>query len=99
MPERAIPPEVVALCENAQSYGPRWPGSELIRRDGFDIWLGPPIYPGLSVVLNLRTDDAAPALDDARAYLRDRGRTWANWMIGSSSPPNLVTDLRNLGLT
>lgn len=94
-----IPPAVVALCENAQSHGPRWHGSELIARDGYDIWLGPPIYPGLSVVLNLRTDDAAAAVDDARALLRDRGRVWANWMVGSSSPANLPDDLLALGLT
>jgi GNAT superfamily N-acetyltransferase len=98
MPSR-IPPEVVALCENAQSNGPTWPGSELIRRDGFDVWLGPPIYPGLSVVLNLQRDDAGAVLDDARAFLRERGRTRANWMIGSSSPANLPDDLLALGLT
>jgi hypothetical protein len=94
-----IPPEVVALCENAQSHSPGWPGSELIRRDGYDIWLGPAIYPGLSVVLNIQTDDAKTALDDARALLRERGRSLANWMIGSSSPANLPDDLLALGLT
>lgn len=94
----AIPAEVVALCENAQSHSPGWPGSELIRRDGYDIWLGPPIYPGLSVVLNVQTDDARAARDDARNRLRERGRTRANWMIGSSSPASLPDDLLALGL-
>lgn len=94
----AVPPEVVALCENAQSHAPRWYGAELITLDGSDVWLGPPIYPGLAVVLNLRTDDARAALDDARAVLRDRGRTRATWMIGSSSPANVPDDLRELGL-
>jgi GNAT superfamily N-acetyltransferase len=94
-----IPPDVVALCENSQSHGPGWPGSELIRRDGFDVWLGPPIYPGLSVVLNFSTSDASAALDDVRALLRERGRTRANWMVGSSSPANLPDDLLALGLT
>ena len=94
----AIPSAVAALCENAQSHGPRWYGSELIPRDGFDVWLGPPIYPGLSVVLNVRTPDTRAALDDARAYLRERGRTRANWMVGSSSPANVPDDLRTFGL-
>ena len=98
MPE-AIPPEVVALCENAQSHSPCWPGAELVRRDGFDLWLGPPIYPGLSVVLHLQTSDAKAALDDVRALLRERGRNRANWMIGSHSPANLPDDLLALGLT
>jgi hypothetical protein len=94
----AIPREVVALCENAQSHTSPWPGAGLIRRDGFDVWLGPPIYPGLSVVLNVRTPDAAAALDDARAMLHDLGRNRANWMIGSSSPASLPDDLLALGL-
>lgn len=95
---RTIPAEVVALCENAQSNSPLWPGAELISRDGFDVWLGPPIYPGLTVVLNLRTADAKAALDDARSVMRERGRTWANWMIGSSSTASVADDLLALGL-
>ncbi len=67
MPANEIPREVVALCENAQSHGPRWPGAELIRREEFDLWLGPPIYPGLTVVLNVQTNDARAVLDEARA--------------------------------
>ena len=98
MPE-PIPSHVVALCENAQSHSPLWPGAELIPRDGYDLWLGPPIYPGLSVVLNVRTPDARTALDGAREFLRERGRTRANWMIGSHSPANLPDDLLTLGLT
>src|SRR5687767_2798007 len=94
-----IPASVAELCENAQSHGPRWPGAELIVRDGFDVWLGPPIYPGLSVVLNVQRDDARALLDDARALLRERGRTRANWMIGSSSPASLPEDLLALGFT
>ena len=97
MPEH-IPREVVALCENAQSHSPGWPGTELIHEDGFDVWLGPPIYPGLTVVLNLRTDDARAVLEQARDIMRARKRTRANWMIGSSSPSNLRDDLRALGL-
>jgi GNAT superfamily N-acetyltransferase len=94
-----IPSEVVALCENAQSHSSPWPGAELIARDGYDLWLGPPIYPGLSVVLNVQTPDARTALADARAYLRERDRARANWMIGSHSPANLPDDLLALGLT
>jgi GNAT superfamily N-acetyltransferase len=96
---RAIPKAVVDLCENAQSLGPRWPGAELLRRDGFDVWFGPPIYPGLSVVLNVQRDDARAVLDEARRLVRERERTRANWMIGSSSPASLPDDLLALGLT
>ena len=95
----AIPREVIELCENPQSHGPRWPGAELIPCDGFDVWLGPPIYPGLSVVLNLQTDDSKRVLGEARELLHERGRTRANWMIGSSSPAHIPDDLLALGLT
>jgi GNAT superfamily N-acetyltransferase len=98
MPDHPIPPEVVALCENAQSHSPVWPGAELIRCDGFDVWLGPPIYPGLTVVLNIRRSDARALLDEARAVIRDRGRSRVNWMIGSHSPVSLPDDLLALGL-
>ena len=50
-------------------------------------------------MLNVQTPDAKTALDDARAFLRDRGRTRANWMVGSSSPASLPDDLLTLGLT
>ncbi len=96
-----IPVEVARLCENPQSQGAHWPSSELIRGDRFDIWLGPPIYPGLSVVLHLRVPDggADGALDEVRTILRARGRDHANWMIGSSATPrDLPEQLLGLGL-
>ena len=51
------------------------------------------------MVLNVQTPDARTALDDARAFLRERDRGRANWMIGSHSPANLPDDLLALGLT
>ena len=98
----AIPPEVAELCEDPQSNSPGWPGSELIREDGFDVWLGPPIYPGLSVVMRLRVAgrEASDVVDRARSILRERGRDRAIWMVGSSaSPPDLREQLLALGLT
>lgn len=96
-----MPSEVVALCENPQSESGQWPGAELIRDDGFDIWLGPPIYPGLSVVLKVRRAEGSSAelLRDVRALLRERGRDRANWMLGpSTTPSGLADDLLELGL-
>ena len=97
-----IPREVAELCEDPQSNSPRWPGSELIRQEGFDVWLGPPIYPGLSVVMRLRGSgrEASDILDRARSILRERGRDRAIWMIGSSATPTgLPEQLLALGLT
>ncbi len=96
-----IPPEVAELCEDPQSNSPSWTGSELIREDGFDIWLGPPIYPGLSVIMRLRAKgDPSDVLDQARSILRERGRERAIWMIGSSATPtDLPEQLLALGLT
>lgn len=97
-----IPDEVAALCENPQSEGRTWPGSELIRGDRFDIWLGPPIYPGLSVVLKVRgaSGSAADLLRSARRILREHGRDHASWMLGSSTTPSELPDvLLALGLS
>ena len=96
-----IPVEVAALCENPQSEGPNWPGSELINGERFDVWLGPPIYPGLSVVLKVRGGEGEQAnlLRDARSILTKRGRNRAIWMLGSSTtPPGLPEALLELGL-
>ena len=65
---------VVELCENPQSHSAQWPGAELIRARRLRLWLGPPIYPGLTCVLNVQASDARAVLDEARDVLRDRGR-------------------------
>jgi hypothetical protein len=94
----AIPASVTSLCENPQSHSAQWPGAELIRRDTFDVWIGPPIYPGLTVVLNVRAADARSVVDEARDLMRERGRNRANWMLGpSTTPTSLPDDLRALG--
>jgi hypothetical protein len=97
-----IPDEVAAMCENPQSEGRNWPGSELIRCGRFEIWLGPPIYPGLSVVLKVRGEHGTEAglLNDARTILRERGRDRANWMLGPCTTPSGLPDvLLELGLS
>jgi GNAT superfamily N-acetyltransferase len=100
MPE--VPSAVAELCEDPQSNSPPWHGTELIRSEQFDVWLGPRIYPGLSVVMRLRAGDAdaGQIVDQARTTLRERGRTRAIWMIGSSATPSDLSDrLLALGLT
>jgi hypothetical protein len=96
-----VPQKVAELCEDPQSNSPLWSTAELIRREHFDVWLGPRIYPGLSVVMRLRAgnESAKDVLDEARALLRERGRDRAIWMIGpSATPPDLPDRLRALGL-
>jgi hypothetical protein len=97
-----VPAAVAELCEDPQSHSVLWPGAELLHHDRFDLWLGPPIYPGLTCVLNVRGPEgcAAELLRDVRARMRERGRTRANWMLGShATPVTLVDDLVALGLT
>jgi len=96
-----IPDEVRSLAEEQGTPGVRWPGSELIERDTFAIWLGPPMYPGLSVVRRCRFDPsgARTGLEEVRHVLRARGRTRANWQIGASATPvTLADDLLAMGL-
>ena len=96
-----IPDEVRSLAEEQGTPGVRWPGSELIVRDEFAIWLGPPMYPGLAVVRRCRfgRSGARQGLEEVRHVLRERGRTRANWQVGASATPvTLADDLLALGL-
>lgn len=96
-----IPADVARLCENPQSRGAMTPLAELIRGDRVDVWLGPPIYPGLSVVLNHReaAGEVVDVVAGVRALLRARGRDRATWMVGSSADPDLPNALRAFGMT
>jgi archaeosine-15-forming tRNA-guanine transglycosylase len=96
-----IPDEVRHLAEEQGTPGVRWPGSELIEREHFAIWLGPPMYPGLSVVRRCRFGvmEAASAAEEVRAVLRERGRSRAIWQVGASAiPATLADDLIAFGL-
>ena len=96
-----IPEEVRHLAEEQGTPGVRWPGSELIERDDFAIWLGPPMYPGLSVVRRCRFDPSGAnrGIEEVRAVLLARGRNRAIWQVGASATPTtLADDLIALGL-
>jgi hypothetical protein len=94
-----IPEVVKHLAEEQGTPGVRWPGSELIEREHFAIWLGPPMYPGLSVVRRCRFETSDGAAEEVRAVLRDRGRNRAIWQVGASATPRtLADDLLAFGL-
>jgi hypothetical protein len=96
-----IPDEVRSLAEEQGTPGVAWPGSELIERERYAIWLGPPMYPGLSVVRRCRfgNADVAATLDEIRTTLRDTGRSRAFWQVGASATPSSLADeLLALGL-
>jgi hypothetical protein len=96
-----IPDEVRSLAEEQGTPGVRWPGSELIERDDFAIWLGPPMYPGLAVVRRCRfaPSSAHKGLEAVRYVLRQRGLSRAIWQVGASATPTtLADDLLAIGL-
>jgi hypothetical protein len=96
-----IPEEVRQLAEEQGTPGVTWPGSELIEQPHFAIWLGPPMYPDLSVVRRCRfaSADIASVLAEVRRTLVDRGRHRAFWQIGASATPATLADgLIALGL-
>ena len=96
-----IPDEVRSLAEEQGTPGVAWPGSELIERETYAIWLGPPMYPGLSVVRRCRfaAGEVATALQEIRTTLRGRDRNRAFWQVGASATPaTLADDLIALGL-
>lgn len=78
-----------------------WPGSEYIIDGRFWIWLGPPMYPDLSVVRRCRfgTADVASVVNDVREMLLARGRRRAIWNVAASATPEgLPDELAALGL-
>jgi hypothetical protein len=87
-----IPDEVRQLAEEQGTPGVRWPGSELIEREHFAIWLGPPMYPGLSVVRRCRFESSDGAAEEVRALLRERARNRAIWQVGDSATPSTLAD-------
>jgi hypothetical protein len=87
-----IPEEVRHLAEEQGTPGVRWPGSELIEREHFAIWLGPPMYPGLSVVRRCRFETSDGAADEVRDVLRALGRNRAIWQVGTSATPSTLAD-------
>ena len=96
-----IPEAVRQLAEEQGTPGVAWPGSELIEQAEFAIWLGPPMYPGLSVVRRCRfgPSGARSGLEEVRYVLRERGRRRAIWQVGpSATPATLADDLLALGL-
>jgi Fe2+ transport system protein FeoA len=97
-----IPSVIRVLAEDQSADYAPWPGSHIVHRPGFDVWFGPPYYPDTTVVRHVRlTDDTVEdGVRSARDVIRTRGRTRAEWSIGSSATPNdLATRLVSMGMT
>jgi hypothetical protein len=94
-----LPAEVRAFAEDTKTEETLWPTAELVRRDGYSVWFGPRFYPRLAVVYAVRSRDVRQTVDDARAFLRERGLSRAFWEVGpSSSPDDLSVELVSSGL-
>jgi GNAT superfamily N-acetyltransferase len=91
------------LAENPNVYQSPTPGRELLTDpDGrFAIYLGAGTGPRSATVQRVRLvkGDVAPAVEEIRTLLRDRGRGGAEWELGESCTPiDLVERLGALGI-
>jgi GNAT superfamily N-acetyltransferase len=94
-------PTIEDLAANAQAYFPG-PNVEIEERDGYVLknnHVSP--YPLLGLVLRqrLEPEGVAVAVDDARAWFRDRGRAQFGWSVADNAQPADLADLLlDLGL-
>jgi len=78
-----------------------WPAAELIRDEGFALWLGPRYYPALAVVqrVRLRSGEVAGAVRRTRDFVARRHYSRVVWQIGPSATPKTVRKrLHELGM-
>jgi GNAT superfamily N-acetyltransferase len=97
----AVPPEVLALAEDVNTYLPVGRGRERIVDGRYVIWLSDGPGPAYTVVQRLRlTPESVEAVvQEVRALLRARGRPASTWEIGTSATPaGLEARLSALGM-
>jgi GNAT superfamily N-acetyltransferase len=94
-------PTIEELAANANAYLPG-PNVELEERDGYVLRNNPVSpYPLLGLVLRQRLEPeaVAPAVEDARTWFCERGRTRFAWAVAdTATPDDLAERLLELGL-
>ena len=91
------------LAENPNVHQPHAGGRELVHDPAgrYVVYLGSGSGPHSATVQRVRLapDEVAPAVEEIRALLRDRGRGGSEWELGeSSTPADLIEQLAELGI-
>ena len=86
------------VAEYPNSFGPLGPGDERIDTGRFTLCMGAALSWNTVQRQRFPLAQVDDALDEARALLRDRGRTKTQWEVGSSAPADLVEALLARGL-
>lgn len=101
-PPPELPPEVLGLAEDANSYTPLRAGEERMVRDRYILFLGAgPDDPHWSVAqrLRLRPEEVEATVQEVRGVVASRGRRGMTWEVGTSAtPPDLGRRLESLGI-
>lgn len=97
-----LPPEVLRLAEDANSYTPLRAGEERLVEDRYILFLGAgPDDPHWTVAQRLRLlpEEVDPTVAEVRALVASRGRRGLSWEVASSATPSdLGRRLEALGI-
>jgi hypothetical protein len=87
------------IAEYPNSFGPLGPNDERIETDRYTLCMGPGPRWNTVQRQRLRRDEIDEALEEVRSLLRERGRDYTQWEVGSSATPaDLVERLLERGL-
>ncbi len=87
------------VAEYPNSFGPLGPDSERLDTGRYTLCLGPGSTWNTVQRQRFPLEELDEVLEEVRAALRERGRTYTQWEVGSSAPLGLVDALLERGLT
>jgi hypothetical protein len=86
------------VAEYPNSFGPLGPNSERVETERYTLCLGAGSTWNTVQRQRFALDQLDQVLEEVRAELRERGRTYTQWEVGSSAPAGLVDALLERGL-
>ena len=86
------------VAEYPNSFGPIGPGSDRIDTGRYTLCLGPASKWNTVQRQRFPLEELDAVIGEVRATLRERGRTYTQWEVGSSAPAGLVDALLERGI-
>jgi hypothetical protein len=86
------------VAEYPNSFGPLGANSERLDTGRYTLCLGPGSTWNTVQRQRFPLEELDEVVEEVRAALRERGRTYTQWEVGSSAPPGLVDALLERGL-
>ncbi len=89
-----LPPEILELAENANTYTPLGPDDVRLANDRFVLWMGSGTAPAWNVAqrFRMRPDEVEKVVEEVHELVRSRGRRACTWEVGTSATPSDLTD-------